>query len=200
MNQRRAGVMIALAAGGAALLGCPSGGSGGAGSDAGQVPGGGGSGGAAMDGSAGTGASDAGSADAATGDAGAADTMVVCPDDAVDASSFALGMPVMGDNQKIQAKLIAAMPTPPARYNNDWTIEFMDASGNALSDVDLTKAYADMPYHGHGKAATSMTKLSDPGQFDVGINLFMRGYFDVQFSVSSPSAGDDMLHFKYCVR
>ncbi len=125
---------------------------------------------------------------------------VQCPDGAIDASNFLTGMTAMGDNMKIQGKLIAASPQPPTLYNNDWTIQFMDASGNSLTDVKLTKVYAKMPFHGHGKPGYSMTPLSDPSQYDVGINLFMRGYFDLQFTVSSATAGDDMVHFYYCVR
>jgi hypothetical protein len=192
-------VSILLALGCTALTGCPSSsGGGGAGSSAASNAGSGGS--AASN--AGSGGGDGGAiVDAGTVfDAGSDDAGVVCPDSAPDVNTFLPGMVVMGDSKNIQAKLLMASPNPPEKLNNDWTIEFMDASGNPLTDVALTKVYAFMPYHGHGKPGYSMTQLSDPSQYDVGINLFMRGYFELQFTVSSPTAGDDMVKFYYCVR
>jgi hypothetical protein len=156
-------------------------------------------------------APDGGKAGAAGGhartDAGAADSgvdddagMVVCPADSIDSTTFVSDMKVVGDKSKITGRLVKAMPAPPERYNNQWTVEFDDSDGKPLDDVELTKADAFMPYHNHGKPAYSMTKASEPGRFEVGINLFMRGFFSVRFTVSSPTAGDDMVEFKYCVR
>jgi hypothetical protein len=126
--------------------------------------------------------------------------MVVCPDSAMKPGDFHIGATQAGDKGHITAKLHSASPDPPERYNNTWQVELVDGSGAPLDDTMITKAQAAMPFHQHApKPATGITKLSDPGQFEVGLFLTMPGYFQLQFDVSSPSAGDDHIVFEYCL-
>jgi hypothetical protein len=176
--------IVAIAMACAALGGCPSS----------SVPADAGKTGAAGHGAVTDGGALDGGAD---DDAG----MVACPVGSIDGTTFVDDMQVVGNNGKITGRLVKADPLVPERYNNQWTMEFTNADGTALDDVDLAKVFVTMPYHPkHGKPAYRVAKASEAGRFEVGINLFMRGYFEVQFTVSSPTAGDDTVVFTYCVR
>jgi len=128
------------------------------------------------------------------------DAAVVCPASAVKPGDFHIGATQAGDKGHVTAKLHSATPDPPERYSNTWQLELLDSSGAPLDDTMITKAQAAMPYHGHApRPATNIDKLSDPGQFEVGLVLPMPGYFQLQFDVTSASAGDDHIVFEYCL-
>jgi hypothetical protein len=114
---------------------------------------------------------------------------------------FALGMVVRGQAGKLEAVVVDATPAPPERYRNDWVVTLRSADGGALDDVSLTEARPFMPLHGHdGGVAPVITKLSEPGQFQLErLNLSMRGAWEIQLTASSPSAGDDYIVFHVCV-
>lgn len=123
---------------------------------------------------------------------------VGCPDTL---SAFELGMEAAGAQGKLKAKLISASPAPPLRYLNDWTVELLDASGAPLEDATIRSARPFMPVHGHdGNVQPVVTPLNERGRFAVnGLNFNMRGPWQVQLSLRSPSAGDDDVVFEICV-
>ena len=127
------------------------------------------------------------------------DGFVGCPDTI---PKFAPGMRASGERAVLGATLVEASNVPPRRYLNDWTLALTRADGSALADVVLTKARAFMPVHGHdGIVPPALTSLAEPGRVQIrGLNLNMRGPWEIQLSLSSPSAGDDYVVFHICVQ
>lgn len=114
---------------------------------------------------------------------------------------FALGMRALGENKRFLAELITATPAPPMRYLNDWTLRFLDAATESLlSDVAVTEARPFMPVHGHdGNVLPKVSRL-ESGEFRVvGLNLNMRGPWEIQLHVSSEAGGTDYIVFHVCV-
>jgi hypothetical protein len=106
----------------------------------------------------------------------------------------------VSDNGKVTARLVDTKPAPPQRYYNDWTVDFLDADGKPLDDMQITKVRSYMPVHQHGVVSQKIVKLSEPGRFEVqDIDLFMRGPWEVQFSLTSASTGDSYLVFNHCL-
>jgi hypothetical protein len=138
---------------------------------------------------------DAGKAkpDAGVGD----DAGTYCP---ADSPVFRVPMEAVGDKMRITARLISAKPEPPERYFNDWTVELVDSSGNPVEDVELTQVQTYMTVHRHGVLAKQITKLGDPARFEVkDVDMFMRGPWEIRFTVTSASAGDDYIVFNHCL-
>ena len=123
---------------------------------------------------------------------------VPCPDDL---DAFSIGMEATGEDGAVMARLLDASPAPPEKFTNDWTLEFVDAEGGAIEDLEITMARPWMPAHQHdGTFAPVIEGLDDPGTFQVDdLNLWMRGHWEVQIDVSSASAGDDYIVFDVCI-
>jgi hypothetical protein len=66
----------------------------------------------------------------------------------------------------------------------------------------ITKARPFMPVHGHdGIVVPTLELLPEPGRVRMrGLNFNMRGPWQVQLSLSSPSARDDYAVFYLCVQ
>lgn len=126
-------------------------------------------------------------------------TVAPCPDSIPD---FALGMQAQGEDGNLVVRLRAAAPSPPERFLNDWEVEVVDGEGRSVPDARIDMARPFMPVHGHdGGVAPVVRSLSGPGAFAVdGINLNMRGPWEVQFQIASPTAGSDYAVFHVCVR
>jgi hypothetical protein len=113
---------------------------------------------------------------------------------------FALGMQAVGELGRITGTLIDASNAPPLRYLNDWIVEFVDGEGQPLEDVSIRRARPFMPVHGHDGNVQPSVRQEQPGRFAVdGLNLNMRGPWEIQFQLRSPSAGDDYVVFHVCV-
>jgi hypothetical protein len=113
---------------------------------------------------------------------------------------FALGMQTAGELGRITGTLIDASNAPPLRYLNDWTVEFVDGEGQPIEDVSIRRARPFMPVHGHDGNVQPSVRQERPGRFTVdGLNLNMRGPWEIQFQLRSPSAGDDYVVFHVCV-
>jgi hypothetical protein len=145
-----------------------------------------------------------GAAPSDAGDAMAADLadtgeelVVQCDPGALEADTLITGVSAKG--KTFTAKFVSSDPSPPARYDNDWTVDFTDANGAPVTDLQMTSARTWMPYHGHGWPGAG-TPMSEPGRFKVKINLNMRGYFLVEMTVKSASLGSDTVGFYYCFR
>jgi hypothetical protein len=125
--------------------------------------------------------------------------MVPCPEGLLE--NFANGLQVMGEEERIQAELVDAQYVPARQYRNDWTVAFLNDRGEPLDDVEITYAQSFMPTHNHdGRFPPMWAMLPEPGQFQVDdINMWMPGPWEVQFSVSSASAGDDRVVFDVCI-
>lgn len=118
-----------------------------------------------------------------------------CPDSD---PPFALGMKTTSASGDLTATLLQAAPAPPQRYLNDWTIALSDATG-AASDLEIRGARAFMPLHNHGAAAQRIRALG-AGRFSLeGLNLFMRGSWEIQLWLSSAPAETYDVAFQICI-
>lgn len=112
---------------------------------------------------------------------------------------FALGMEALGRFGRIGARLLEARPAPPARYRNDWELEFIDGMGRVLEDVAVVRARPFMPVHGHdGNITPTVRPLANRVALDY-LNLNMRGPWEIQLTVHSSALGDDEIVFHVCV-
>ena len=135
------------------------------------------------------------SADSASLEADAAD-YEGCPD----LPAFVVGLKAKGKDGKIDATLLDASPSPPRRYLNVWTLKLMDGHDHPVSDAEVTAIRTYMPLHGHaGTPAADAEMTGDAGEMHADLNFTMRGYWEVQVNVSSPSAGDDYIMFPVCI-
>jgi hypothetical protein len=98
-------------------------------------------------------------------------------------------------------KLIAADPTEPERYRNDWTVEVSAADGAPAPDAEIIRGQTFMPVHGHdGRVQPKMKALPEPGQFEVdGLNFTMRGPWEVRLWLRSPVVNEELETFHVCV-
>jgi hypothetical protein len=118
-----------------------------------------------------------------------------CPEDT---PSFEPGMTSNGS--RIRASLLSASKTPPERYLNDWVVELVDESGARLTDAQVERARPFMPIHGHDGNIQPVIRLREPGVFALDrLNFNMRGPWEVQLGLKSPSAGEDDVVFRICV-
>lgn len=100
------------------------------------------------------------------------------------------GMVAMGERMRAQVRVLAANPLQPKRFENDWTVGFLDAAGQPLAGVDVTSACAYMPLHGHFEPALAIERQSDPSTFLLkALNLSMRGPWKVQLTITSTAIG-----------
>lgn len=124
---------------------------------------------------------------------------VPCP---ADLPAFGPGLTATSDNSLIMAKLVSADPTVPHKYENQWVVDFMDAQGNPVADIQVDSAETYMPVHQHngGFPPESMVLTDPPGrvQFDA-VNFTMPGPWEVRFQVSSAAVGTDRVVFNVCV-
>lgn len=123
---------------------------------------------------------------------------VPCP---ASTPEFKLNLEATGEDGNVTARILEADYIPPRKGTNDWQVVFLDADGNPLEDVEVTKAEPFMPVHNHdGRYPPTMTALDDPGTFEFeSINMHMGGPWEMRFTVESESAGDDYIVFHVCV-
>ncbi|HMI91144.1 MAG TPA: FixH family protein [Polyangiales bacterium] len=128
---------------------------------------------------------------------GDAAVYAACPDSLPE---FAVGLARVGEDERLQARLLDASQFPPHKYANEWTLELANADGDPLVDAEITRLAAFMPIHGHyGRPAAKYEALAEPGQVRAEIHFTMRGPWEVQIWASSAEAGDDYLTFEVCV-
>ena len=140
-----------------------------------------------------------------------------CPmDTPMFAASPDSGLLVMGKRNTLRARIIRAQPAQPERFENDWTIRLTDANGMPIVGAELVDVCTFMPVHGHGGAPQEVGE-TEPATFVLtGLNLFMRGPWEVQIATKTGAAGaaiqdttscdrerrrpgSDLLRFQVCV-
>lgn len=113
--------------------------------------------------------------------------------------TYTLGMEKSG--AAVTVRFVDAMPAPPDRGDNTWTVEVIDtATGTPLDDVELS-VEPFMPDHQHGTSiACHVTAVEAPGQFELApVNLFMPGLWEVRLHFTLADATTDQVNFNFCV-
>jgi hypothetical protein len=84
--------------------------------------------------------------------------------------------------------LIDALPSPPARDDNAWTVRVEDPEGAPAADGVLD-VLPCMPDHGHGTTLSPRITPNGDGTFSVErINLWMPGLWRTSIMVGAPGA------------
>lgn len=101
-----------------------------------------------------------------------------------------IGMVTMGEKMLAQIRTLDASPRQPKRFENDWTVGFLNAAGQPLNDVQIVSVCAYMPEHRHFEPPQQITPMSDPSSFKFSkLNLSMAGAWLVQVAINSPTIG-----------
>jgi len=177
MMKRRGMLGIAIVVSGAVLCGCQA--------DAGDT--------------------DAGSAKPDAAMPAAPDETVHCEGKPTLTTGVTSGSKALGAEGLINARLVDANPLPPTISTPsmpnpaDWTVEFTDAKGEPVTDVELSAVCAYMPAHGHSGPPKKITAMDEPGRFKLdGLRFTMAGDWEVQFALTSPSISDSTAEAPNC--
>jgi hypothetical protein len=101
---------------------------------------------------------------------------------------------------KFTLQLQKSDPAPPAKGDNTWDIQLVDALGAPVNGatIDVTPF---MPDHGHGTAidAVATPASSGEGEYSISpINLWMPGLWQVTLRAEAGDAQDDVV-LGFCI-
>ncbi len=107
------------------------------------------------------------------------------------------GMVAVGDDGLFEIQLDVAVPDPPDKGDNAWSIVLRDVASSAPVNAVLD-VIPFMPDHGHGTSIIPViTEGVEPGHYQIDlINLWMPGFWEVRFDID---AGTDLVVFPFCV-
>lgn len=116
---------------------------------------------------------------------------------------FVAGMEKVGA-EGITFRLVSSSPAPPARFDNTWVLELVDAGGAPLAGAEV-EVEPFMPDHNHGTSidaeVTEDTAVIGRYTLDP-VNLFMPGVWEVTIR-ATPAGGTaadrDEAVFTFCV-
>jgi hypothetical protein len=113
------------------------------------------------------------------------------------------GLETLGKEGNVLSRVVDAMPIPARLRRNDWVVEFLDADGEPLADVEVDDATPWMRAPGHpphdGIYPTQVTPLDEPGRFEIArLNLWMEGPWEIEIRVRSETAGNDLIVIPTC--
>lgn len=116
------------------------------------------------------------------------------------ATPYAIGLSAKGINGKLTATFVDALPAPPAKGLNTWTVKLTDAMGSPVSGATITVKTL-MPDHGHPSSITPQVKaMGDPGVYEVTLlDFFMAGIWQVTLEATPSSGPMDSIVFTFCV-
>lgn len=98
--------------------------------------------------------------------------------------TYSAGMRVAASDG-VQVALLSAAPAPPVRFDNQWTVQILDAADQPMPDTELV-VVPFMPDHGHGTPQPpNPVAGQDPGTYEMGpFDLWMPGVWELTFSVA----------------
>ena len=97
-------------------------------------------------------------------------------------------------------RLMSATPAPPAKGDNDWTIEVLDDTSTATDGLDIdVKPF--MPLHGHGTPIPAeVTAGGAPGTYNLNpVNMFMPGIWEITLDIGDGTTVEDSVMYKFCI-
>ncbi len=109
--------------------------------------------------------------------------------------------PMMKAGTGFQVKFLDSDPAPPAKDNNNWTIEITDANGSPIDGATIT-VVPYMPDHGHGTSVKPTIVPMGSGKYQIqNVYMYMPGLWQTTIGVTMPgamkSAGSVM--YSFCV-
>ncbi|APR86466.1 Hypothetical protein A7982_11815 [Minicystis rosea] len=115
-------------------------------------------------------------------------------------TSYAVGISAASTDGSIKVTFADALPAPPEKGGNVWTIDVADAQGNPIDGATITlKPF--MPEHGHAATIIPTVKAGDkPGRYVVdNIELFMPGIWQNTFTITPSGGVGEPVVFTFCV-
>jgi hypothetical protein len=116
------------------------------------------------------------------------------------AETYSAGLSAAATDGTVKVSFVDAMPTPPTKGMNTWTIQLSDANGQPMNGATIA-VLPFMPDHGHGSSITpQVTPMPTAGNYQVSLlDLFMPGIWDVTFTITPSSGPAETLKFTFCV-
>lgn len=96
--------------------------------------------------------------------------------------------------------ILDAIPAPPSRGDNTWTVQVIDADATPRDDLAIV-VDPFMRDHGHGSTIRCDVEPGDaPGTYVLTpVNMFMPGLWDVTLHIAADDRDDDAVVFSFCV-
>jgi len=93
--------------------------------------------------------------------------------------------------------ILSATPSTVQQGLNDWNVRVRDAGGTPIAGtLSITSV---MPDHGHGSPTIATVTSNGDGTYAIsGINLSMRGVWQITLTIASPQMNDSA-SFDFCV-
>jgi len=115
--------------------------------------------------------------------------------------SYVAGITKTGDNDLLSMRLVDAIPAPPNRGDNAWTVQLLDATSDApASDVTMVDVTPFMPDHGHGPSTFPTHQCDGDGLCNVAdIDFMMPGVWEVTFELLTADSQTDRVVFAFCI-
>ena len=114
--------------------------------------------------------------------------------------AYAAGLSVKSTDGTVRATFVEAVPAPPAKGMNAWTLTLTDSMGSPMSGATITVA-PFMPDHGHGAPIVpEVTPMATAGTYQVTqLDLFMAGIWTVTFTITPSTGPVESLVFSFCI-
>lgn len=114
------------------------------------------------------------------------------------ADTFVVGLEKMGSGGTLNFKLLSATPAPPARGDNTWIVQIMNA-GAPLEAAQL-QVTPFMPAHDHGSPIQVVASaMPDAGQYKLEpVNLWMPGVWETTIRATAGATSDSSV-YKFCI-
>jgi hypothetical protein len=116
------------------------------------------------------------------------------------ATPYAVGLSAKATDGAFAVTFVDAMPAPPTKGENVWTVKISDGSGGPVTGATVT-VNPFMPDHGHGSSIVpQVTPMGTDGTYAVSLlDLFMPGIWQVTFDIAPASGPTDTVVFTFCV-
>ena len=143
------------------------------------------------------------------GTGGSSTSVSVCAGDPR-ATAYTVGLSAKAADGAFKVTFMDAMPAPPSKGANTWTVQITDAAGRPVTGAKVAvKPF--MPDHGHGSSITpQVMPMGTDGTYQITLlELFMPGIWQITLSITpdvgAPDAGTpdagapDAVVFTFCV-
>ena len=115
---------------------------------------------------------------------------------------YSAGMEVQSDAKLFRANIMDAAPAPPARFINEWEMQFELTGDGSLDEVEVV-VFPWMPDHGHGSSNPLLEVIPGEGAGSytiANLDLHMAGYWEVHFDLDAADGSwSDRATFAFCV-
>ena len=115
------------------------------------------------------------------------------------ADAFSVGLTKAGSQGVVTFKLMSSTPAPPARGDNKWEIDLVDAGGAPVAGAKV-KVVPFMPDHNHGTSIKAQVTETSAGHYEVTpVNLWMPGLWQVTVTATPVGGTLDTAIFSFCI-